>query len=257
LADECDERQEKEPLIVVLDSLGAKHYDAVQDILEYLTVEWGGNAFIDKSDAAFPFNSSEMVITTPKCPGQPDLSSCGLYLIEYMSKTFEDINKFCFLDSYRTINGWANEDDMKMQRSTIAALLKEVSKKQDRFDHLIFPDINFFPPSGTSLTSEEEDWAYFNDYVTSAAENQRDFSLCRQYSLQTFVRVDRYRQFVVLLDNLQHKTKTQCIQIKMVKDYLTDDHSFTEPEIMCCLNQMEQDGSIMIDQNEIYFRTSL
>ena len=128
MADECDERQEKEPLIVVLDSLGGKHPQTVKDILEYLTVEWDTNAFIDKSNADFPFNSSEMVIASPKCPGQSDLSSCGLYLIEYVSKIFEDINKFCQLNSYRTITNWENEDDMKMKRCNIATLLKEVSK---------------------------------------------------------------------------------------------------------------------------------
>ena len=253
MADECAERQEKEPLIVVLDSLGGKHYDTVQDILEYLSVEWQTNTYIDKSNAAFPFNSSEMVIASPKCPGQSDLSSCGLYLIEYISKIFEDIHKFCLLDSYRNIADWANEDYMKMKRFNIATLLNELSKQQHRYDHLIFPDIDFFPQNVARLTAEEEDWAYFNDYVSSAAENQSDLSLCRQYSLQTFVTMDRFRPFVILLHNLQQKTKTQCIQIKMVKDYFTVDQSYTEPEIMCCLNQMEQSGTILIDQNEIYF----
>ena len=253
MADECDERQEKEPLIVVLDSLGGKHPQTVKDILEYLTVEWDTNAFIDKSNADFPFNSSEMVIASPKCPGQSDLSSCGLYLIEYVSKIFEDINKFCQLNSYRTITNWANEDDMKLKRCNIATLLKEVSKEQDRFDHLIFPDLNIFPRSGATLTAEEEDWAYFNDYVASAAEIQRDLSLCRQYSLQTFVTVARYREFVILLDKLKLQMATQCIQIEIVKDKLKEVNSFTEPEMMCCLNQMEQNGIIMIDENKIYF----
>lgn len=253
MADECEERQEKEPLIVVLDSLGGKHYDTVQDILEYLSVEWRTNTYIDRSSAAFPFNSSEMVIASPKCPGQSDLSSCGVYLIEYISKVFENIDKFSSLDSYKTISDWANEDDMKMKRSDIAAVLNELSKQQNRFDHLIFPEINFLPQSEASLTAEEEDWAYFNDYVSSAAENQRDLSLCRTYSLQTFVTVDRFRQFVTLLHNLQQKMKTQCIQIAIVKDYFTNDQSYTEPEIMCCLNQLEQNGTIMIDQNDIYY----
>ena len=67
LADECEERQEKEPFVVVLDSLGA-----VSNILEYLTVEWNTNNIIDKSEANFPFDSSEIVVVTPRCPGQSD-----------------------------------------------------------------------------------------------------------------------------------------------------------------------------------------
>ena len=103
------------------------------------------------------------------------------------------------------------------------------------------------------MTAEEEDWAYFNDYVAIAAEIQRDLSLCRQYSLQTFVTVARYREFVVLLDKLKLRMETHCIKIEIVKDKLKEANSYTEPEIMCCLNQMELNGIIMIDQNKIYF----
>ena len=131
--------------------------------------------------------------------------------------------------------------------------LKEVSKQQDRFDHLIFPDLNFFSQGAAGLTAEEEDWTYFNDYVSSAAENQPDLSLCRQYSLQTHVTADRYRQFIILLDKLKIKMDTQCIEIEIVKDNLKEANSYTEPEIMCCLNQMEENGIIMIDQNKVYF----
>jgi Ulp1 family protease len=83
LADECEERQEKEPLVVVLDSMGGRQDAAVQDILEYLTDEWTKNTFIDKSTAAFPFDMTEMAIITPKCPKRPDYTSCGLYLIQF------------------------------------------------------------------------------------------------------------------------------------------------------------------------------
>ena len=131
--------------------------------------------------------------------------------------------------------------------------LKEVSKQQDRFDHLIFPDLNFFSQGAAGLTAEEEDWKYFNNYVSSAAEIQTDLSLCRQYSLQTYVTADRYTQFIILLDKLKFKMKTHCIEIEIVKDNLKKADSYTEPEIMCCLNQMEQNGIIMIDQNKVYF----
>ena len=65
--------------------------------------------------------------------------------------------------------------------------------------------------------------------------------------------VARYREFVILLDKLKLQMATQCIQIEIVKDKLKEVNSFTEPEMMCCLNQMEQNGIIMIDENKIYF----
>ena len=85
---------------------------------------------------------------------------------------------------------------------------------------------------------------YLNNYVTSSAEIQTDLSLCRQYSLQTYVTADRYTQFIILLDKLKFKMKTHCIEIEIVKDNLKKADSYTEPE---------QNGIIMIEQNKVYF----
>ena len=110
LSDDCDERQEKEPLVVVLDSMGNRQETAVQNILEYLSIEWNKNDLIKKNDAVFPFDSSEMAVLVRNCPKQPDSSSCGLYLIHNhnVNKIFENVDKFCTSRGYRNINNWTN-----------------------------------------------------------------------------------------------------------------------------------------------------
>ena len=185
LPDECEERQEKEPLVVVLDSMGWRQDSAVEEILEYLAVEWNKNLSIDKSNSVFPFDGSEMETTTPKCPGQADSSSCGLFLIEYLTRIFEDVDKFCTKQNYMHIEYWTNYREMQKKRTAIASLLINLSKQQGRFEYLNFPNINLFPITESTKTSfvENEDLTYFNSYVKSAAETQTDISLCRHYKL--------------------------------------------------------------------------
>ena len=96
----------------------------------------------------------------------------------------------------------------------------------------------------------DADIAYFNAYAKSAAENQTDFSLCRQYSLQVFVSAERNLQFITLLRQFQHEMKTQCTTIRLFEDYMKD-KPYTKSEIMCCLQQMDKDGLIMMDKNDI------
>ena len=259
LADECEERQEKEPLVVVLDSMGGQQDAAVNDILEYLTDEWTKNTFIDKSTAAFPFDRTEMAIITPKCPKQPNYTSCGLYLIQFMSKIFQDIGRYCTSKGYKNIQNWTNDEEMKQKRSEIATLIQIVSKEQGRYDHLTFPDVKFFQnrthSNNSDSSQKNEDLAYFNAYAKSEAEKQRDFSLCRQYNWQLSVSRDRYRQLIVMLREFEHKKAVQCFEIRLFKEYLEvnrDEHPYTDKEMMCCLKQMEEDAIIMVDKNKIY-----
>ena len=274
LADECEERQELEPLIVVLDSMGGRQDTAVQNILQYLSVEWRKNAFIDKSHAVFPFDSSEMVVIVPNCPGQQDYTSCGLYLIHYLSKIFENIDRFCTLHGYKNIQNWDNHDEILRKRFDIATLLRNVSREQGRYGNLSFPNVKFFQSDVTdefqktnewNISSQEaEDRAYFDAYVKAAAEHQTDFSLCRQYKPDRTVSGDRYRQLIILLSQCQHSLGfkgigarlAQSMEISQFKEYLKvrrDEYPYTEVEMMYCLEQMEEEGFLMIDSNTIFF----
>ena len=248
LADECEERQEKEPFVVVLDSLGGRQDTAVRDILEYLTEEWNTNNIIDKSEASFPFDSSEMVVITPKCPGQSDASSCGLYLIQYVRNIFQDVEKFSNTKSYKNIDNWINGDEMDTKRSEIASLLKVTSKKQRRYENLSWPNINYFPPDN----SDNDDLEVFYSYAKREAENQRNFSLCRKYKVPVAVSRNRYRHLVCMLG--QFRKEKECISIEEFKYYMKtkSEQPFTHSETMLCLDNMQTNGLVIIDKDNLY-----
>lgn len=251
LEDDCEERQEKEPLVIVLDSMGGKQDQAVQDVLDYLGDEWSNSSIIDRSTASFPFDKKEMTALTPKCPKQPDCTSCGLYLIEFISQIFKDIGKYCTSLGYRNVQDWTNEEKMKTKRSEIATLIQNVSKEQGRYNPLTFPDVQFFPHD----TTGSEDLAYFHAYAKLQADKQKDLSLCRQYNWQLSLSMNRYKQLVTLFKEFENKKATACFEIALFKHYLEDkidEYPYTEKEIMFCLKQMEEDGNIMIDRNQIY-----
>ena len=253
LADECEERQEKEPFVVVLDSLGGRQDTVVRDILEYLTEEWNTNNIIDKSEANFPFDSSEMVVFTPRCPGQSDASSCGLYLIQYVKNIFQDIEKFSNSKSYKNIDNWINGDEMDTKRSEIGSLLKEISKKQRRYENLSWPNINYFPPDRRNTShSENDDLEFFYSYAKREAEKQTNFSLCRSYKVPVAVSGDRYRHLICMLD--QFREEKECISIEEFEYYIKtkSEQPFTHSETMLCLENMQTKGLVMIDQDNLY-----
>jgi hypothetical protein len=191
-----------------------------------------------------------MVLVTAECPGQPDLSSCGLYLLLYIAKVFEDVDKFSMLQSYKTMKSWTNDKEMKKKRSDIASQLKRISKEQGRYGHLVFPEVDFFQRRNSTLT-EENDIAHFNAYLKNAVESEVNFSLCRQYSLQLFVSAERHLRLVYLLIQFQQKVEAECIRIELFEDHTKDEH-YTKAEIMACLKQMEKDGLILMDKKDIY-----
>lgn len=192
LADECKERQDKEPLIVVLDSMGGRQETAVQNVLEYLSVEWNTNPLVQKSKAVFPFDKAEMRVLVPNCPGQRDVTSCGLFLIHYVSKVFTDLDRYSTTEGYENLQTWKNYNVLFRKRFDIASLLRSIARDQDRYDLLTFPDIMFFQSASVdqshkaewrtvSTSQKDEDWAYFNAYAKDAADKQQDISLCREY----------------------------------------------------------------------------
>ena len=231
--------------------MGNGQDEAISVVLQYLEAEWNTNVNIDKSKAILPFDSSRMVLVTPECPGQPDLSSCGLYLLQYIGKVFEDVDKFSMLQSYKNIKSWTNDEEMKKKRSDIASQLKRISKEQGRYGHLVFPELDFFQTRNSTLTEENADIAYFNAYLKNAAESELNFSLCRQYSLQLFVSAERHLRLVYLLRQFQQKMQAECIRIALFEDHIKDEQ-YTKAEIMACLKQMEKDGLIIMDKNDIY-----
>ena len=180
----------EQSLIVVLDSLGNKQEDVVQDIMEYLSVEWETNPIIDRSKVVFLFDSLEMTVVVPDCPRQPDLTSCGLYMIEFPGRVLVNVDRFSSLESYRDIQNWTNEKVMQFKRCELAELIRKISEEQSQ--NVTFPEIisvsrvemssGSQTPKPSSL--EEEDLKFYNLYLQRGAEMEADLYLCRKYKLQ-------------------------------------------------------------------------
>ena len=253
LADEFKRRRKKEPFVVVLDSLGGRQDAVAADILEYLTVEWNTNNIIDKSEANFTFDRSGMKLITPKCPGQSDESSCGLYLIQYLRNILQDIEKFSYSQSYKNIENWIEDDEMYTKRSEIGSLLKGISKKQGRYKNLSWPDINYFPKNRISESNlGRDDFDLFSSYAKRVAEKQANFSLCRRYKVPVAVSGDRYRHLECMLGNF--KKDKECISIREFRVFINtrSEQPFTHSETMLCLEKMETNGLVMIAEDTVY-----
>ena len=265
LSDDCDERQENEPLVVVLDSMGGRQETAVKNILEYLSIEWNKNDIIKKTDAVFPFDSSEMAVLVPNCPKQPDSSSCGLYLIHNVDKIFENVDKFCTSRGYRNMNNWKNEKYMLSKRFEMATLLRCLSKDQGRFNNLVFPDIKFLHSASiTGLQKESisgdssaRDLAFFNEYARQAVTKESNIALCREYKLEVTISKERRKKCKAMViccrkDNLN----PESFDMKVFNEYMkmnTKENPYTELEILSCVNEMEKEGLIMTSNDTMFF----
>ena len=142
---------------------------------------------------------------------------------------------------------------MDTKRSEIGSLLEVISKKQGRFENLSWPNINYFPPDRRNASnSENDDLELFYSYAKREAEKQTNFSLCRKYKVPVAVSGDRYRHLACMLG--QFRGEKECISIEEFKYYVRNksEQPFTHSETMLCLENMQTNGFVMIDQDNLY-----
>ena len=238
---------------------------AVQNILEYFSVEWDKNPLINKSDAVFSFDQSEMRILTPNCPGQNDSSSCGLYLLHYIEKIFQNLEQYSTSEGYRNVACWKDDGAIDIKRFNIATLLRNISKFQGRFRNINFPDIQFMPKEKYSedhsnATVMHDGLKYFKDYAKDKIKMQKDISLCRPYKFEVAVSPDRCKQFRNLLWNFQQSDDNKhTADLQVFKDHLKmkiSKYPFKDCDIMFCLQNIEKEGLIIIHEDQILFTRS-
>ena len=77
------------PVILLLDSLedGMKD-EVVANLREYLACEWRERMVVGQSQGVRLFQQSAMPHFCPDIPQQPNLTDCGLYLLEYVEAFF-------------------------------------------------------------------------------------------------------------------------------------------------------------------------
>ena len=110
---------------------------------------------------------------------------------------------------------------MDTKRSEIGSLLKEISKKQRRYENLSWPNINYFPPDRRNTShSENDDLEFFYSYAKREAEKQTNFSLCRSYKVPVAVSGTGTDILFVCLISLERKRsvlvlKSSSITLKL------------------------------------------
>ena len=102
------------------------------------------------------------------------------------------------------------------------------------------------------INSESDDLGVFYSYAKKEAENQRNFSLCRKYKVPVAVSGNRYRHLVSMLG--QFRKDKECISIEEFKCYIKtkSEQPFTHSEIMLCLENMQTNGLVIIDKDNLY-----
>ena len=127
------------PHIIVLDSLGGDQITAVNNVRNYLCLElqnnkWLGVELSDQLKTSF----NEIRTIVPKKPEQDNGSDCGLFLLHYVEKIFENVHKFLSPDLF-DLSTWFTMQEVGEKRGNIAALIRRLAN--DQGINPSFPDI--------------------------------------------------------------------------------------------------------------------
>ena len=124
------------PVILFLDSLeDNKKEEAAKTLREYLACEWKEKM----NSQERTFQPAKMPYYSPKIPQQPNLTDCGLYLLEYVEAFFQNpINDF----TVPLPSDWFNQKSVSQKRATIAHLVKTMAKEQNPHHDFEFPVIS-------------------------------------------------------------------------------------------------------------------
>lgn len=146
-----------EPFFIVLDSMGERKSTAVKNIRRYLACEWnkkkcGGvkssKAWLTELDAS----SKRMSIVRPKKPNQENSSDCGIFLLHYVEKIFQDVSAFTVnsktktcqtLVQAKTGKDWFTNEEVERKRGEIAELIRSLATQQKSGEVIEYPKVKF------------------------------------------------------------------------------------------------------------------
>lgn len=100
------------PVILLLDSLedGMKD-EVVANLREYLSCEWTERMVVGQGQGVRLFQQSVMPHFCPDIPQQPNLTDCGLYLLEYVEAFFRSPIKD-FSVPIASLASWFTDDQV-------------------------------------------------------------------------------------------------------------------------------------------------
>jgi len=131
------------PVILLLDSLedGMKD-EVVANLREYLACEWRERMVVGQGQGVRLFQQSAMPHFCPDIPQQPNLTDCGLYLLEYVEAFFRSpIQDFSV--PIASLASWFTADQVQGKRESIAALIRRLATEQSPEKTFDFPNLGF------------------------------------------------------------------------------------------------------------------
>jgi sentrin-specific protease 7 len=116
-----------EPIIIVLDSLGISHPKTIKVLKDYILEE--GRA---KRSMEATITQNALYVRDAHIPMQPNYTDCGVYLLAYVQKFFENPKRFVTRILTREMDRETDWPDMNASaiRHTMRNMLQSIAKKQ-------------------------------------------------------------------------------------------------------------------------------
>ena len=122
------------PFFILLDSLPDPNgrSEAIQNIRGYLSQEWYEKIAKGGSAELTEFTEKEMKLIEPVKPEQKNGYDCGIYLLTYIEKVFDNMHEFVGSKGMtpKNLSSWFTMDEISFKRKEIKATIFELSKVQ-------------------------------------------------------------------------------------------------------------------------------
>ena len=121
------------PFLYVFDSLPGDRSEQISNIREYLSQEWEEKVVNTGSKESKSFSNREMILLEPKKPVQDNLYDCGIFLITYVEKIFQNLYKFVGrMDEVPTdLSSWFSSEEVYSKRKKIETLIFDLAESQN------------------------------------------------------------------------------------------------------------------------------
>ena len=130
--------KKEETAFIVLDSMGGHQDKAVEILKEYLETEW-------RAKTGEVADMSRLMVVVPKLPIQDNYFDCGVFLLQYIERIFEEVQHFLCPNtiSSMTQEEWFSLSTIYTKRADIAALIRKLSEDQHKGETIYWPNITF------------------------------------------------------------------------------------------------------------------
>ena len=125
--------KEGTPFLYLFDSFPGNRAEAIQNIRDYLSQEWFEKKVKLEAFRRKNFSADEMVLIEPVKPEQNNEYDCGIYLLTYIEKIFNDIEIFIGEKTVaqKNLATWFSMEKISCQRKIIKSTIFELAEEQN------------------------------------------------------------------------------------------------------------------------------